>query len=187
VKQGVTRIVLAVGYKWEVIRDYFGNDYRGVPLEYSVEYEPLLTGGAIRQALSKCKENGVFVLNGDTYFDVDLKALRTFAEKTCADLVLAGKVMTDFQRYGTMEVDATGKVLAFVEKQHCAKGIINGGIYYLHRDFFRGIEEKAFSFEEQVLKRQVSEGKMYTCLFDEYFIDIGIPEDYQKAQVDFRT
>ena len=64
--------------------------------------------------------------------------------------------------------------------------MINGGVYYLHRSFLDETDEKKFSFEEQTLKQRVTEGAMYVCLCDEYFIDIAIPEDYAKAQVDFK-
>lgn len=186
-RQGVTHAVLAVGYKREVIQRYFGASYSGMHLEYSVEEEPLLTGGAIIQALSKCKEDGVFILNGDTYFDVRIAALQEFAIKNHAELVLAGRRMTDFDRYGTILTDPDGRIRGFVEKQPCSEGVINGGIYFMHRSFLENTKERRFSFEEQVLRQRVSEGKMYAFLSDGYFIDIGIPEDYQKAQDDFRN
>jgi len=77
-KNGVTYIILAVGYKSEIIQKYFGDDYKGISITYSVENTPLGTGGAIKKALDCCNEKYVFIVNGDTYFDVDLKQMKDF-------------------------------------------------------------------------------------------------------------
>ena len=74
-KKGVERIILATGYKRECIEEFFGTHYRGMEIVYSPEDTPLGTGGAIKRALSLCREDWVAVLNGDTYFDVDFSTL----------------------------------------------------------------------------------------------------------------
>ena len=74
-KNGITRAILSVGYKSEIIEEYFGNNFEGIDLVYSVEKEPLGTGGAIKKAMSKVKSNQVYIINGDTFFDINLKSL----------------------------------------------------------------------------------------------------------------
>lgn len=179
--KGVERVVLAVGYKQEVIRDFFGGTYRGMELVYASEDVPLGTGGAIKQALGLCREAKVLVVNGDTYFDVDLVALQTVAEAHPGAFVLAVKRMYDFNRYGALELDGQ-RVTAFREKAPCQEGLINGGVYLLERTALNGVAEQAFSFETVVLESAAADGMVYAVEQDGYFIDIGIPEDYAAAQ-----
>ena len=79
-RQGVKKVILAVSYKFEVIQGFFGSDFKGLKLIYSVENTPLGTGGAIKQALEFADENENFVLNGDTFFDIDLSVLKLLPE-----------------------------------------------------------------------------------------------------------
>lgn len=176
-KKGIDRVVLAVGYKQEVIRDFFGNSYRGMELLYSPEDTPLFTGGAIKKALHVCREDRVFVINGDTYFDVDLAEM----SKMQASLVIAVKRLRDFSRYGTVCVE-DGRITGFAEKQPCAEGLINGGIYWMERSLLESVLEEKFSFEQQILETQYDRISMMAYESDGYFIDIGIPEDYALAQ-----
>lgn len=176
-KKGIDRVILAVGYKQEVIRDFFGNSYRGMELLYSPEDTPLFTGGAIKKALRMCREDRVFVVNGDTYFDVDL----TEMSRIQAPLVIAVKRLREFSRYGTVRVE-DGQITGFAEKQPCAEGLINGGIYWMERGLLENIPEEKFSFEQQVLEAQYDRISMMAYESEGYFIDIGIPEDYALAQ-----
>ena len=173
----VSHVVLSVGYLREVIFSFM--DSRAWPFEisYAVEEEPLGTGGGIRLALTKCREDRVIVLNGDTFFDVDLDALSFSAPVT-----LALKPMRDFDRYGA--VDWNGElVTGFHEKAACAEGLINGGVYALVRsqlDF--AFYPKRFSFEKDLLEPLADAHLVAGQVQDGYFIDIGIPEDYARAQ-----
>ena len=133
VEQGVERIVLAVCYKKEAIMDFFGDSYSGAEILYSVEKEPLLTGGAIKHALGFCREERVFIINGDTFFQVDLRALRKDAENRGKCTAIAVKELRGFSRYGRVEVDSAMSVTAFHEKEPCEQGYINGGIYDLSK------------------------------------------------------
>ena len=133
INQGIDRIVFAVCYKKETIMDFFGDSYRDAAVLYSVETEPLLTGGAIRQSLELCREERVFVINGDTFFQVDLNAMRRTSRNTGKAVVIAVKEMRDFSRYGKVSVNDAMEVTAFHEKQYCAQGCINGGIYDIKR------------------------------------------------------
>jgi len=179
---GVVSVVLSVGYKWEVIRDRFGAQHRGMTLKYAVEDKPLGTGGAVALALRETTERSVLVVNGDTAFPVDLRALLAAHARSGAGATLALKEMTDFDRYGTIDLSDAGAVNAFREKSPCAKGLINGGIYAMDRAFLdgRGLPER-FSLEQEVFEKEAGKGTLRGVAFDAPFLDIGIPEDYAKA------
>lgn len=185
--QGMNRVILAVGYKMEVIKTFFGSSYRGMELIYSPEDTPLFTGGAIKKALTLCRENEVFVLNGDTMFDVDLAAMHEFKQKKQAAFVLAAKAMHDFDRYGTLELTEDGRIRAFREKRPCREGVINGGIYLMDRAYLEDFPKKTFSFECEVMEARVNSESLYAYISDGYFIDIGVPEDYARAQKELST
>lgn len=174
------RVVLAVGYKSEVIESYFGNDYLGMELVYSKEVEPLGTGGAIKQALQYCNSNDVAIINGDTFFDVDLVKMLEFHHRHQSDITLALKYMTQFDRYGSVVCDLNNKVIRFEEKKYMESGNINGGVYIINKDILKNIPNGKFSFENIVLESMSN--LMYGYPSEAYFIDIGIPEDYEKAK-----
>ncbi|HEB9328850.1 TPA: nucleotidyltransferase family protein [Campylobacter coli] len=173
-KQGITEIILSVSYKYELIQEYFKDEFYGVKIHYNIEKELLGTGGAIKDAL-KFVKNEAYVLNGDTLFSIDLKKLTLSSSKIC----IALKQMQNFDRYGTVNIDNQGIVTSFEEKVFKKQGLINGGIYLLKKDIFDkfSLEEK-FSFEE-FLQKKYKSLKIQTQIFNDYFIDIGIPKDYR--------
>lgn len=184
-QQGVHRVILAVGHKREVIIDYFGENFLGLRVAYSIEEEPLGTGGAIYKASDLLKGSSAFIINGDTFFNVDLQRLRKFHARHKAVLTLALKRMYQFDRYGTVETADSGRITAFNEKKYVEDGLINGGVYCMDKTVFpSGVSEK-FSFETEILEKGVSSNSIFGLEFDNYFIDIGIPADYEKAQEDF--
>lgn len=182
VDAGFGAAVLAVGYRHEVIREHFGDDYRGLALRYSVESEPLGTGGAIKLACAMVSSPDPFVLNGDTYLEIDYRAMLDAHARAGAELSMAVHQMPDVQRYGALEI-ADGTVCGFREKEAAGPGWINAGTYILgpavrarlrHRD--------AFSFEQDVLMPEVRAIRPLAFPVTGLFIDIGIPEDYARAQ-----
>lgn len=176
---GIERVILSVGYKRESIQAYFKNAYQGVDISYSIEETPLGTGGAIKKALQMVDSRKILVMNGDTFFDLEIPQ---FVESMNHEAIaLALKPMVDFNRYGSVVLQK-GKVIAFEEKKAQKEGLINGGVYLIDRTIFHNTFEEVFSFEsflqdQQSIGGYISEG---------YFIDIGIPEDYLKAQHDFK-
>ena len=190
-RYNVNRVVLSVGYLREVIFKWIDENKTEFPFEfdYAVEDEPLGTGGGIKLALSKIKDSSAFILNGDTFFDVNLNDLTKQHESTGKDITLALKPMKDFDRYGTVVYDDKSSIIsAFNEKKHCNEGLINGGIYLVSTKskIFEGLPTK-FSFETAVLEKQCLLGNIDAVIQDKYFIDIGIPEDYRKADTDFKA
>jgi len=183
----VSRVVLSVGYLREVIFKWIDEVKDEFPFEfdYAIEEEPLGTGGGIRLAMSHIKGPAAAVLNGDTFFDVDLNLLlSSHINKPWAKISVALKPLNDFDRYGTVAIDDNGRVLFFNEKKPCIEGLINGGVYFLDNDdsLYEGLP-KHFSFETEVLQKQCGDlGCIYGLIQDTFFIDIGIPEDYKYSQ-----
>lgn len=183
-KQGIASVILSVGYQHEVIEEYFKDRFCGLEILYSIEKEPLGTGGAIKQALGLAKSSPLFVLNGDTYFDICLSDLRLEeGSKICLGL----KKMRDFERYGCVEINQKGLIEAFREKEFRQEGLINGGVYLVDKDLFLGfyLEDK-FSFES-FLQNHFKELKANAKVFENFFIDIGIPEDYERAKIKMQS
>ena len=183
VEQGSEGAILAVSYKWEVIREHFGSVYRGMPLNYSVEDEPLGTGGAIRQAMEFLTDGEVVVLNGDTLFRVDLKGMANIHTSGGARLSIALKQVADSGRFGRVEVSTDGVIANFLEKSTGGPGWINGGIYLLHRRLFADFPMPArFSFEQDLVEANIDRIQPRALQSDAYFIDMGVPEDYERAR-----
>lgn len=183
-RQQVKKAVLSVGYKSMAIEAYFGDKYLDVEIVYSRETEPLGTGGAIKKAFALV-DGDAFVLNGDTLFDINLAELSLFHKTTAADISMAIKYMKNFDRYGTVEMSGD-RVTGFAEKKPVQEGLINGGVYFFNRQMVDGIEAAKFSFEKEVLENFVSYKRFCGKIYNNYFIDIGVPEDYAKAQIDFK-
>jgi D-glycero-alpha-D-manno-heptose 1-phosphate guanylyltransferase len=183
-QQQVRRVILSVGYKADAIQSYFGNVFSGIELAYSVETEPLGTGGAIRLALEKARETQVVVLNGDTYADADLQGLSGRFESSLSDLAVTVTHVNDVARYGGVVIDQkTNTIVGFNEKQGTAAGYINAGIYCLRRDIFTRYAVSAkFSFERDFLAKQLAVLRPVAFADVRAFIDIGVPADYALAQ-----
>ena len=186
-QQGIERIILSVGYKYEVIEDFFGNNYEGLELVYSVENEPLGTGGGIRLAVDKLKGEQAFIINGDTFFDVNLLELEDLAIQKNSNLCLALKPMRSFDRYGSVNLQKS-RITSFKEKQFVQEGLINGGIYWFQKSLLEMFKSgQKFSFEQDLMEKQIDSKVISGFISDSYFIDIGIPEDYAQANVDFTS
>jgi D-glycero-alpha-D-manno-heptose 1-phosphate guanylyltransferase len=182
---GIEKFIFALGYKHEVIVNWIKQQYPALNVEYAIEKEPLGTGGAIQLAVEKAREKDLLILNGDTIFKIDLPALVAVHEKNASACTLALKPMKEFERYGVVEINDEGLITRFREKKYYQEGLINGGVYLLNTGRFRQQKRPAiFSFEKDYLERCYTFMPMYACVQDGYFIDIGIPEDFERAQTD---
>ncbi len=181
-KQGIKRFIFSLGYKSEIVIEYTNTHFASLEKEYVIEEEPLGTGGAIKAACKQALAKNVLVFNGDTFFDIDLKQLSDFHTKHQAVCSVALKAMNNFSRYGTVEIDSKNTIAAFNEKQFCNSGLINGGIYALQTNALLAapLPDK-FSFEKYFLEVQTKSGNLFAIGFDNYFIDIGMPGDYERA------
>ena len=178
---GIKTVILATGFRHEVIEDHLGDSFRGMNLLYSVEMEPLGTGGAILQALDRVKGETCFVLNGDTLFNIDFRILERESLKHRYPVFAALKQMELFDRYGKVETDGD-KIVSFSEKGFCERGLINGGIYVIEKSWLKlAAHGKMFSFERDILETHVTKGVLGCAVCEGYFIDIGVPEDLVRA------
>jgi len=182
VDAGFASAVLAVGYRADAIRDHFGDRYRGLPLAYSVEGKPLGTGGAIRLAMNQASSPEVFVVNGDTFVDVDFSAMLAAHRGAHARLTIAVHEVPDAARYGALDITGD-RVRGFFEKGRAGSGWINAGVYLLARALLDGeVLPTAFSFESDYLVPNVEALQPLAFPTKGLFIDIGVPEDYARAQ-----
>lgn len=167
--------------------DYFLNYFKNSNYNFIIEKEPLGTGGAIKYALDKLGNfDQVIILNGDTLFDINYQEMLLKHIINDADITIAAKIIQNPNRYGTLEI-ANNRILKFVEKQELSRGVINCGIYIVKKSIIQHLPDKdKFSFETDFLEKSTSNLKIVPYISDNYFIDIGIPEDYQKA-VDYLT
>ena len=185
---GIQRVVLATGYMHEVIETYFGTGYQGVEIIYSNEDQPLFTGGAIRQAAEKIQSEDFVVLNGDTLFDIDFQQLYDFHTSHNAHLSITLRRVEDTGRYGAVTCEKD-RIEAFHEKTESqGAGDINGGIYAIKRTWLLNQDlPTKFSFEKELMQPLAGDPHFYGLSFNDYFIDIGVPEDYFRAQQEFKT
>jgi D-glycero-alpha-D-manno-heptose 1-phosphate guanylyltransferase len=182
-KQGVTHFIFALGYKSEAFDSFLSSV--NINYKLSIEKEPLGTGGAIKLAVSQVSAADVIVTNGDTLFKIDVQALYKTHHDNNADCTLSLKPMKQFSRYGVVEVGIDKRIICFKEKAYYEAGLINGGFYALNTNKFQQeVLPEKFSFETDYLEKLYSERDMFGFVQDEYFIDIGIPEDYQRAQIE---
>ncbi len=186
---GIKNVILSVGYLAEKIKAYYGYNFNGLEIDYVVEENPMGTGGGIRLALEKCTESLSFVLNGDSFFDVDLIKFYDRHIQNRSQISLALRKVNNSSRYGTIEKTKENIISSFKEKSGIDhEGIINGGVYLLDKNLYLQKTPSAtnFSIEKDFFEKQLSNSLISGFEFEGYFIDIGIPEDYLKAQNDFK-
>jgi D-glycero-alpha-D-manno-heptose 1-phosphate guanylyltransferase len=181
--QGIEKFIFSLGYKSEPIIKFLQTDFPTLQFKTSIEDEPLGTGGAIKKALKCAEEESVLVTNGDTLFKIKITEVENIYLNNNADCTLSLKPMSSFSRYGVVEINEQGAIQSFKEKQFYEEGLINGGVYLINKSSFlqEQLPEK-FSFESDFLEKYYSSRKMYGVQQDCYFIDIGIPEDFSRAQ-----
>jgi D-glycero-alpha-D-manno-heptose 1-phosphate guanylyltransferase len=177
---GINDIVLSIGYKKEIIKSYFSSGAKlGVNITYVEEDIPLGTGGAIREAIKNIDDRDVMVMNGDSFFNADISALIDYHGSRNAVATLALRKMDDTGRYGRVEIEGSGEVICFKEKQNGRKGYINAGLYLLNRKILAFLSHGTISFENEVLPVLAGKG-LYGLIQPGFFIDMGIPEDYLR-------
>jgi D-glycero-alpha-D-manno-heptose 1-phosphate guanylyltransferase len=184
-QQGITRFIFALGHRSEAFIEYLAEKLPLENYEIVIEKFPLGTGGAIQFACTYARQKDVVVVNGDSIFKADLFYQSDFHFAHDAHCTLALKPMQNFDRYGAVELNPDHTIASFKEKQFLENGLINGGVYILNiRAFFDKFLPETFSFETDYLQKYYDEKNMYGVPGDGYFIDIGIPEDYTRAQTE---
>lgn len=181
--QNINHFVFSLGYKSELVIEYVRQNFSDIKFSFVVEEQPLGTGGAIQKAIQQCQSDHIFVINADTYYPVDLHSLHEFHTYKNANISLTLKPMVFPHRYGTVEIDIHQKVTQFHEKNEINYGLINGGIYLISKSWFLSLDlPEVFSFEKDVLENDKYKHALFAQVNDLPFIDIGVPEDYARAE-----
>jgi D-glycero-alpha-D-manno-heptose 1-phosphate guanylyltransferase len=186
----IEHVVLSTGYLADKISEHYKNEFQGIKISYTKEETPLGTGGGIRLAMTKCYTSDVLVLNGDSFFDVNIIDHFNNHISKQSDCSLALRKVDNAARYGTILLGTGNAVEAFKEKDNIEQaGLINGGVYILNRKLYLSKTNEAvpFSIEKDFYESRINELHIFGFEYDGYFIDIGIPEDYNKAQTDFKN
>lgn len=186
ITQGVDHFVLSVGYRYEAIQEYFGNEYKHVSIEYAVETTPLGTGGGVLLAMEKVSPSSPFLLlNGDTYFAVNLSQLKGFASQNKSDICFSLFRTGETGRYMGLELTQEGRIFSLKSGTGRPGMLANGGVYWVSPDALRncgfagGVK---VSLEDDLFRKAMSiDQKIFGLEFSGTFIDIGIPEDYLRA------
>ena len=182
---GFSEVVLCTGYLGEQLEEHFGSRFRRLRLHYSKEAAPLGTGGALRLALPMLGSEPVLVLNGDSYCQVDLAGFVHHHQEKRAKASMVLTQVADVSRYGSVDVDAEGRVRGFGEKARSGAGWINAGIYLLDKDLLARIPPGTpASIERDCFPGWTSEA-FFAHRGGKRFLDIGTPESLEQAQVFF--
>ncbi len=185
--QGIEQFIFSLGYKHEVIEEYLEKDFAYLNYQCVIEDQPLGTGGGIRLALASSTHRDVVIVNGDTLYQINLEHMADLHIEKQADCTLALKPMRLFDRYGVVEKNVEKRIISFREKKYMENGNINGGVYILNKlHFLKKNFPKVFSFEKDYLAKHVETLPFYGMVQDEYFVDIGIPADFERAQVELK-
>ena len=184
--QKITSFVFSLGYLHKIIEEYIQLNHPHLKVKFSVENEPLGTGGAIKLALKLCEEENVIIVNGDTLFETNINALWAQHINHNSACTLALKPMQHFERYGAVTINENNIITAFTEKKYMEKGLINGGVYLIKNSFYKLNLPQKFSFEKDFLEKYLHILTMIGVQDNGYFIDIGIPEDFKKANEEIK-
>lgn len=181
-RQGIKQVILATGYKSELIKDRFGISKYGLEIQYSPETEPLGTGGAIRQALNYAHSAQVLILNGDSYCPLSLKMFVEQSIKSDKPINIALTYLADAGRYGLVELNNKAEIVKFTEKSPGSSGLINVGIYCIQKAYYlKHSPQGTFSIEKDFFTNILTQKLVAGQKFTSYFIDIGIQADFEKA------
>lgn len=183
---GIKSIILCSGYKGAMLEDELGERYGHASLRYSHEQYPLGTAGALRYAVEFFESNDILVMNGDSYCAADLSAFAEFHTRSDSSASLLLAKVPNIARYGAVELSSDGPILDFCEKgQRSGSGLINAGIYILKKEIIENLpQDHPCSLETDVFPSLIGRG-LFGWPEDGAFIDIGIPEDFERAQVFF--
>ncbi len=181
--QGIRRVILSVGYRNEIISNFFGRRHGSLNIDYSVEEEPLGTGGGLKRALELPEGPFVFGLNGDTFLRLNYRAMAGLVESRAnLALAIALRAVEDAGRYGRAVLSGE-RVQGFAASGTAGPGLVNAGVYLMSRDLFERFPvAPKFSFEADFMQARAAQVLPFAFVCDEPFIDIGVPESYRQAQ-----
>jgi D-glycero-alpha-D-manno-heptose 1-phosphate guanylyltransferase len=181
---GIVDVTLATSFQSGMFAGLYGDRWCGIRIRHSVEQEPLGTGGAVRQAMAVAQADEALVLNGDTLFEMSIEAFIAFQRARQAQVAVAVRRVADASRYGSVHKARDGRVVRFGEKSEHGDGLVNAGIYIIQASAFDEVKALRFSLENDLLAIGSERLSMYAFEAEGYFVDIGIPEDLDRARRD---
>jgi mannose-1-phosphate guanylyltransferase len=185
-KIGVNEVILATKYMAEVFMQRYGKSKHGIKLSYSIENKPMGTGGAIKYAEELIGQDEPFlVLNGDIITTINYASFIKKHNKKNAVATIALHRVEDPRRYGTVKINEKNKITQFIEKapkKMAPSNLINAGVYILEPEIFKYIPSgHSVSIEREVFPELAKENRLFGYEFKDFWIDIGKPADYLKA------
>jgi len=188
ISKGFNRFIFSLGYQHELVIRHLEEYHAELQMQFVIDPYPLGTGGALVNAMTNCTGENVFVINADTYFEIDVASALAFHHAHCGECTIILKQMEDCSRYGAVKTDIAGRVVGFVEKGDNGPGYINGGAYVFNKTMFcADMPTAPFSLEKDYLTAGYREKIFFGLPQDGFFIDIGIPEDLERANKEIRT
>jgi D-glycero-D-manno-heptose 1,7-bisphosphate phosphatase len=181
----IRRILFCTGYQSAQIEQYFrGRNLRGCEIEFSVEPSPAGTGGALLNARHLLEE-AFYVLNGDTFFELDLPMLSAllFSKNREFWATIGLRLVNDVQRYGQVILEGD-QIVSFTEKGQSGSGLISGGIYCLRKEALQVLPAAPCSLEKDLFPKLAAMGRIGGFRADGYFTDIGLPDTLDRAQIE---
>jgi NDP-sugar pyrophosphorylase family protein len=179
-RAGIREVVLCTGHRADLVAETVGDGRRfGLSISYSVEGEPLGTGGALKRAASLLGGASFLVMNGDSFFDIPLEELFTFHASHEGMPTIALARTTSTARFGDVRIDADCRVTDFAEKPASGgSGLINAGLYVFGPAVLDLIPDRQrVSLETDIFPRLIPTG-LFGRPFEGFFVDIGVPADY---------
>ena len=185
--QGIERVILSVGYKWNTFRNKFGSYYGNIELNYAVETRQLGTGGALLNAVNQLKHYSSFLaLNGDTWFPVELEKLFSHHIRNSGDITIALTKVQNSDRFDYVQIDRFGSVTKLgIDRLSQSNNYINAGVYMISPDAIRKSmlnSDRQLSIEKEIIPQMIeAQRRCLSFVSDTEFLDIGVPEDYACA------
>ena len=181
--QGVNKFILSIGYLNQTVTKHFGRRYQEASIDYIIEDKPLGTGGALLMAAQGLNEP-FLVLNGDTFFEVDLNLLNDFHKQQRSEWTLSLFRANQSERYMGLKLANNGEIIA-LESENSDSNLFNGGVYLINPSVFDLLDKPSrgkISLENDLLPNFItSGGALYGLECIGKFIDIGLPKDYHRA------
>lgn len=187
IQKGFSDFYLLTCHQAQKIEYHFQGEYKQSEIHTIKEPEPLGTGGALLYALDQINTSEeLIVINGDTFFEIDFEQMLKFHREKNSSLTLGLRQVESNDRYSGIEINNEGVIKNFSQREKgSSQLLINAGVYLLNPDLFKRddfIVGEKFSLEDDLFPKLIQSGSVYGFPSSGKFIDIGIPQDYAKAQ-----
>lgn len=187
-KHGITDIVLSIGYRADLIEEYFGNGEKmGVKISYSIENEPLGTGGAIAKAAEGI-DGAFLVINGDNLADFDWTKMIETHRRCGAKITLALYPVEDVTQYGIAKLDQD-KILEFIEKpsrESAPSNLNNAGGYVMEKSILEVLPPGKSSIEKDCFEKLAPTGVVFAFKHFGQWFPTDTLEKYKIAEENFK-